>query len=269
MPSYAEQYGPWALITGASAGIGEEFVKQLARRGLNILLVARRAEKLTEIASFVEQEYGVQTRVLACDMSHNDFLSVIKEASEDLDIGMLINNAGAASFHGRFLSRDLDTINQSVHFSITVQLTLLHHFGNKMAERGKGGIVQVASATGHLPMPYMVEYSSCKAFQLTMGEGLNYELKRQGIDILVLSPGATKTERVDFGMEVEPVVLAALKGLGKEPSVIPGIFNKVLIWTRKHLMSRKQSLRSCGAYQETNLRRRDRAAWGIGKKPAI
>ena len=269
MPSFVEKYGPWALVTGASAGIGEEFVRQLAEKGLNVLLVARRAEKLTDIAQCVEHDYGVKTRVLGCDVRTENFLEVIDKASADLEIGLLVNNAGAASYHGRFLNRDLETICQSVHFSIIVQLTLIHHFGNKMAERGKGGIIQVASATGHLPMPYMVEYSSCKAFQLTMGEGLHYEMKRQGIDVLVLSPGATKTERVDFGMEVGPVVSIALKGLGDKPSIIPGIVNKFLVNTRKYLMSRKHRVRTNGAYQETNLRRRDREAWGIGKKPAI
>lgn len=269
MPSFVEKYGPWALVTGASAGIGEEFVEQLAKRGLNVLLVARRIDKLTNIAERVEKKYGIHTRVLAYDLSADNFLETIDNASRDLEIGLLVNNAGASSYHGRFLSRKLEKIYQSVHFSIIVQLTLIHHFGNKMAGRGKGGIVQVASATGHVPMPYMVEYSSCKAFQLNMGEGLHYEMKRQGIDVLVLSPGATKTERVNFGMEVQPVVTIALNGLGDKSSIIPGWVNKFLVHTRKYLMSRKHRIRRNGSYQETNLRRRDKKAWGIGDKPAI
>lgn len=269
MPSFVEKYGPWALVTGASAGIGEEFVRQLAERGLNVMLVARRAEKLEGIAESIKADYGVSTRVFGCDISGEDFLELIDGASADLDIGLLVNNAGAASYHGRFLNRELDLIRQSIHFSITVQLSLIHHFGNKMAERGRGGIIQVGSATGHLPMPYMVEYSSCKAFQLTMGEGLHYEMKRQGIDVLVLSPGPTKTERVDFGLEVDRVVSVGLNKLGDRPSIITGMVNKFLVNSRKYLMSRKRRLRLNGAYQETNLRRRDREAWGIGKKPAI
>ena len=253
MASFAEKYGPWALITGASAGIGKEVAKQLAERGLNLALVARRKEKLEELAANLEKNYGVKIKVIPCDLSSKDFLATIDQACGGLEIGMLINNAGSPSYRGSILDRSAEEISNTIHFNVHVQAMLAYHFGKKMAQRGRGGIIQVASITGHFSMPHMTEYSASKGYQIQFGECLHYELKKFGVDVLVLSPGATKTERLDFGMKVEPVVRAGLDNLGKRPSLITGMINWLIVFRTRYLLTRKGVIRVKGDMQAKSL----------------
>jgi len=263
MSSFAEKYGPWALVTGASAGIGREMAIQIAERGLNVVLVARRAEVLEQLAKEIKSGCNVETRIIPCDLSREDYLAVIDEGSKDLQIGLLINNAGAPSYHGWFLDRKLADIDSSIHFNINVQVHLIHHFGNKMIEHGRGGIVQVSSITGHISMPFMAEYSANKGYQINFGEALSYELKEKGIDVLVLSPGATKTDRLAVGMEVAPVARAGLDSLGKQPLKIPGLKNQWSAFKKRHLLTRKASVRVSGNFQRRSLD--PNKSWGGGK----
>jgi len=262
MASFAEKYGPWALVTGASAGIGRELAKQIAERGLNVALVARRAELLDELAKDISDTYGVETRAITCDMTRSDYLDVIDAGSQDLEIGLLINNAGAPSYHGWFLDRKPQDIEKTLHFSVHVQIHLIHHFGNKMLPRGRGGIMQVSSVTGHISMPFMAEYSAAKGYQIQFTEALNYELKLKGIDVVVLSPGATKTERLNMGMEADDVAKEGLDTLGKRPIVVAGFRNKWSAFKKRHLMSRKLSLKTSGDYQYSQLN--PDKSWGGG-----
>ena len=141
----------------------------------------------------------------------------------------------------------------TLHFSVHVQLHLAHHFAGAMAERGRGGIIQVSSVSGNMPMPFMAEYSASKGYQLHLGESLHYELKDHGIDVLVLSPGATHSERINFGMQAAPVVGIALESLGKKPLVIPGWRNQWSVFKRRHLLSRKQMVKDLGDFQRGQL----------------
>lgn len=253
MASFVEKYGPWALITGASAGIGKEVARQLAERGLNLALVARRTDALQELAAKLEKSYGINTRVIPCDLSQKDFLGTIDQACQELEIGMLINNAGSPSYRGSILDRSAEEIANTIHFNVHVQAMLAYHFGKKMAQRGRGGIIQVASMTGHFSMPHMTEYSASKGYQIQFGECLHYEFKKHGVDVLVLSPGATKTERLDFGMEVEPVVRAGLDNLGKQPSLITGLMNQLTVFRTRYLLTRKGVVKVKGDMQAKSL----------------
>jgi hypothetical protein len=135
-----------------------------------------------------------------------------------------------------------------------VQLRLIQHFAQRMAAAGRGAIIQVSSIAGHMPLPFMAEYSASKAYQLTLGEALHYELKDHNIDFLTLSPGATKSRRISYGMEPEPVVRAALAALGRQPSVIPGWRNKWSAFKHRHLQSRRAAVSSMGAFQRQHLK---------------
>lgn len=254
---FLKAYGPWALVTGSSAGIGREFAQQLAARGLNLVLLARREDLLRELASALEQEHGIETRCIVLDLSRHDYLDAVSSACADLDIGLLINNAGAPSYHGRFLQRSPAEIETSLHFSVHVQIHLIRHFAEAMAARGHGGIIQLSSISGHMSMPFMAEYSASKAYQLALGEALHYELKDDGIDVLVLSPGATRSERVNFGMQPQPVVARALSQLGKRPSSIPGLANSWSAFKRRHLRSRKAAVEELGRFQRGQLKNDD------------
>lgn len=262
MANFAEKYGPWALITGASAGIGRELARQIAERGLNVALVARRADMLKALAAEISGTYGVETRTITCDLSRDDYLEVIDQGSNDLEIGLLINNAGAPSYHGWFMDRKPEDIEKTLHFSVHVQIHLIHHFGNKMVERSRGGIMQVSSVTGHISMPFMAEYSAAKGYQIQFTEAINYELALKGIDVVVLSPGATKTERLDMGMDAAIVAKKGLDTLGRRPTVIAGLKNQWSAFKKRHLMSRKLSLNTSGDYQYSQLN--PSKSWGGG-----
>ncbi len=236
----------WALITGASAGIGEEFARQLAARGMNLILVARREDKLANLADQLETQHGVQVQIARIDLYKESFLNQIEQACQDLVISLFICNAGHPSHMGSFIDRPIHEIEVMLRFNTQVQVKLVHHFARLMADHQHGGIIMVGSYAGYGPIPYMAEYSACKAYQLTFGEALHYELKASGVDLLVLSPGATKTERIHFGMPVESVARAALEALGKKPSVIPGFKNRLTIWFGRYFKTRRKYINDYG-----------------------
>jgi short-subunit dehydrogenase len=255
--TFYDRYGPWALVTGASAGIGRAFSHELARRGLNIVLVARGESRLQALADELESHYQVATRSIAADLEQPGALAGIFDACVDLDIGLFINNAGARSYQGSFLERSADEVLTTCRFNVETQLLAVHHFARGMAARGGGGIVQVSSIRGHMSTPFMAEYSAGKCYQLTLGEALHDELREAGIDVLVVSPGATITERIAVGMQPQTVVATALAQLGRRPSVIPGWRNAWVAFKYKHLNTRRYAVRRAGLWQRRYLAQRE------------
>jgi hypothetical protein len=245
MSDFRERYGPWALVTGASSGIGEEFARQLAARGLDLVLVARRNDRLEALAEQLRAEHKVRTRVAAVDLSRRDFLPNLQAATDGLEIGLLVNNAGVG-YSGRFLDHDLERELAMLDVNCRAPLILAHVFGRPMRDRRRGAIIWVSSILGYMPAPFAANYAATKAYDLFMGEALWYELRDSGVDVLVLCPGETKSEfhRVaagydrSGGMPVGPVVAAALTKLGRTPSVVAGWSNRALISFQRLLPKR-------------------------------
>lgn len=248
-----EHYGPWALVTGSSAGIGKAFAEQLAEKGFNLVLVARRSVKLDEQAELLAHRYGVRCVKACCDLTQPEDLARLLDIVSDMDLGLFVNNAGANSHHGHFIERSWEDIDRLVMFNTQVQLRLLHHFARQLARRGRGGIIQVGSIAGHMSIPYMVEYSASKAFQLAAGEALSYELKERGVDVLVLSPGATRSERLDYGMDPQRVVRAGLGALGRRPSLVAGWRNRISSLRYRFLNTRARAVSRMGKFQRGRL----------------
>lgn len=238
---FAHRYGRWALITGASSGIGREFARQLAARDLNVVLVARREERLRELASELEAR-GVQTRVAVIDLCYDGFLEQVRAATNGLEIGLLINNAGF-SMTGPFLDSDPDEMMRLLNLNCRAPLVLAREYGPAMRDRGRGGIIFVASVSGFAGVPLWSHYAASKAYDMLLAEGLAAELRGAGVDILALAPGTTKTEFLDvaqlssgrMAMEVEDVVREGIAGLGRRDLVIPGFFNKAGIFATRFL----------------------------------
>ena len=236
METYKEKYGEYALITGASSGIGKEFANQIAAKGLNLVLVARRKDRLEELALSLQNQYKIKVRTIALDLLEENAVETLVSKTNDLNIGLLIPNAGTET-HGSFIGNDYNQESKVVKLNTLIPMQLAHAFSAKMVKRNKGGILFVSSTFGHQSVPYFANYSATKAYILSIGQALNYELKQFGVDVTVLSPGLTKTEMsqnmhgIDFGkmpiieMEVEPVVKKALNALGKKQAVIPGGLN--------------------------------------------
>ncbi len=249
MKDLKSRYGPWALITGASSGIGEEFAHQLAAAGLDLILVAGRQERLEALAEELGQAHGVATRTVRADLSSTTAVADIADATDDLEVGLLVANAGSAGGVGSFLKGDDAIEADIVQLNAIAPMRLAYHFGNRMRTRGRGGILFTSSTSAFQPTPYLANYAASKAYLLSLGEALNLELKDHGVDVTVLVPGATKTEAVKWfegvdmskvrmpWMEVQPVVRAALGGLGHRAYVVPGGMNKVMHFLAKRVLS--------------------------------
>ncbi len=245
-----KKHGPYALVTGASLGIGEEFANQLAKEGFGLVLVARNQNKLESIASRLSSTFNVDVKVVTLDLMKETAVEELMAATSQLEIGLVVLNAGIYGF-GEFLDNSLDYERNLMQLNMIVPMQLAHQFGRKMALRKRGGILFLGSVVGFQAMPYNANYAASKAYVLSLGEALNYELKPFGVDVEVLAPGMTKTEGVDAmrgadlskmpGKPMQPaqVVAGGLKQLGTASLVVPGLLNRVVANVTKHFMSRR------------------------------
>ena len=178
-----------ALITGASAGIGEEFARQLARRGHDLILVARRKDRLEKLA----EEVPTTAHVIECDLVSDAAKLPGEVAKLGVDVDLLLNNAGFG-LRGRFLELDPAREAEMVRVNCEAVVTLTHAFVPAMVERGRGGVITVASTAGMQPLPYEATYGASKAFAISFMEALWMELRDTGVQVTVVNPGPVKTE---------------------------------------------------------------------------
>ena len=187
-----ERFGPWAIITGASSGIGKEFARQLAAVGLNLVLVARRIALLEEIGKQLEKEFAIQYRTVETDLALESSIEKIARATIDLDIGLLISNAGTGR-PGRFLSFDEMDLKYILQLNAASHLSLTHYFGKRMAIRGKGGVLLTGAMGAVDGVPYMANEAGTKGYILSLGKSLHTEFKEAGLNITVLVTSPTET----------------------------------------------------------------------------
>lgn len=189
-----DRFGPWAIVTGASQGIGEGFARELARRDFNVVLVSRRAEKLQALAAQLRAEHGVQARVVGADLSAAGAGRSVLDAVTDLDVGLLVSNAGAANMGG-FLQNSLDNLAADLRLNTLSHLELTHAFASELRRRGRsGGVLMVSSTAALQPVALGANYSAAKAYVTLLGESLHRELREVGVDVTVLLPGPTDTQ---------------------------------------------------------------------------
>lgn len=237
---FKEKYGPWALVSGASAGLGEEYARQLAAKGMNLVLLARREDRLNALGKSLSEEFGVECRAVAADLSSPDFLPDVATKTQDLEIGLLINNAGFTN-SGEFLDNDLAAEIRLVDVNCRAAMIMAHHFGQGMRDRKRGGIIFTASIAGFAGIPFWANYSASKSFDLKLAEALGAELKPHGVDVMALCPGATRTEFATYDgviasvmtMAAEPVVRGALKGLGRKRTWVAGFINRANVFATR------------------------------------
>jgi uncharacterized protein len=191
--TFTSKYGPWALVAGASDGVGAAFAEGIAERGVNVVLVARRQAVLDEVAAGIADRTGAQTRALSIDLAEPDAASQVAKATADLDIGFLVYCAGADPNFKPFLANSIETAEAMVHRNCMVPMQLCHHFAPTMVQRGSGGIVLFGSGAGLAGGPNMVAYGATKAFDMVFTEALWSELHDKGVDVLGLILGKTNT----------------------------------------------------------------------------
>jgi short-subunit dehydrogenase len=181
--------GQIALVTGASSGIGAALARELSARGYDLILVARRAERMQELA----QELSTSAQVITCDLASEADALAGKVAALGLSVDLLINNAGFGT-HGRFAEIDAAREAEEVRVNCEALVTLTHAFLPAMLERRRGGIVTIASTAGMQPLPYEAVYSATKAFARAFSDALHAELRTSGVKVLCVNPGPVPTE---------------------------------------------------------------------------
>ncbi|OBG23813.1 SDR family NAD(P)-dependent oxidoreductase [Mycobacterium sp. 852002-51057_SCH5723018] len=191
--TFATKYGPWALVAGASDGLGAAFAAELTQRGVNVVLLARRQAVLDQVAAQITARTSAQTRTLAIDLADRGAASTIAEATSDLEIGFLVYCAGADPNFKPFLANPVEEAEALVQRNCMVPMQLCHHFAPAMVERGSGGIVIFGSGAGLAGGPNMVAYGASKAFDMVFAEALWAELHNKGVDVLGLILGKTNT----------------------------------------------------------------------------
>ncbi len=169
------------MITGASAGIGSEFGRQLARHGLNVVLVARRLDRLQSLADELARDFGVETRAIAVDLSSPEPVDALLREIEGLEIGLLVNNAGVGT-HGAFMENELSSELAIVDLNCRAPMALAHVLGSSMLARGRGGLIFVSSVFGFFPVPLMGAYAASKAYDLFLAEALDVVALRDPLD---------------------------------------------------------------------------------------
>lgn len=261
--AFATNYGPWALIAGASEGIGAAFAESLAQRGLNVVLVARRQEPLQALAQKIIENYKVAVEIIAADLAEPNATEIINQATTHLDIGLVVYNA-AYSIIGSFLDATPEDHARVVHVNCRGPVLIAHAFGGRMRNRKtnsatRGGIILLSSLTAFQGTPLIANYGATKAYNLVLGEGLWYELGKQGIDVIACCAGATltpgyigsKPEQKTSAFappEMEPKAVAeeTLHKLGAAPYLIPGTANKIASFFMRRLVTRAMAVRVMG-----------------------
>ena len=231
---FAKRYGPYALVTGASEGIGASFAEALAKAGLNVVLVARREERLNQLASRFEAKYGVLCPVISADLSNPDDVRAMFQITDQLDIGLVVCNAGYGTA-GNFLDNDLAQELNMLSVNCNAVTTMVHHLGTKLKSRGHGGVILLSSIVATQGVARSANYAATKAYVQTLGEGLQQEWKGSGIDLLIVAPGPVATgfalrSNMKLGKAATPEVVAqqSLKALGSQKLIHPGWLAKLM-----------------------------------------
>jgi short-subunit dehydrogenase len=192
-----QRFGPWALVTGSSSGIGAAFARQLAANGINPVLVARRGPLLEQLGQDLQAEFGVDYRVVVLDLTSEDILTPIRAAADDLDVGLVISNAGDP-LPGEFLQQPMDALFDLVRLDVNTPLQLIHHFGAKLAARGQGGLILVSAMGATDGLPLVAASSAGKSYVESLGRSLHGEFSRLGLNTTVLIVGPTDTRVIDL-----------------------------------------------------------------------
>jgi short-subunit dehydrogenase len=210
------KYGPWALIVGGSEGVGAEFARQLAADGFKLVLVARKPGPLEELAGEL-RDGGAEVRTVSADLSKPDVLDTVRAATDDIEVGLLVYNAGANDTRGLFVELPEAVTNGVIQITVVGQANFSRHYGALMAKRGRGGIILGGSLSSYLGSPTLAAYTGSKAFSRIFSEALWGEMKPLGVDVLHLNIGFTATPAMArLGMPVdlaEPPATVAREGL--------------------------------------------------------
>ncbi len=247
--SFPSKYGRWAVVAGSGEGLGAAFATELARRGMNVLLIARREHQINDLADEIRSKYGVEARWLSRDLGRKETIDEVAAMLANEDVGVLVYNAAHIPL-GSFLDLEIADIEHAVAVNVRGPISLVHAFAPGMRVRGRGAIVLMSSLAGLQGSPGFVAYSSSKAFNIVLGEGLWKELGQNGIDVVTCIAGAIKTpgyanysSRDSPGNQTpEEVARKTLDALPKGPRFVPGFTNRFSAQLLGRLLPRKAAI---------------------------
>lgn len=238
---FLEKYGPWAVVTGASDGLGRAVAAELAQAGLNLVLVARSLDRLKDLAQQLESRNKIQVRIVAIDLGSVNSTHELAAQTNDLSIGLLVAAAGFGT-SGEFVKIPIEDELNMLSLNCRAVLEQAHHFGKRMVKQGRGGMILYGSLAGFQGGPYLSHYAATKAYVQTLAEGLHFEMKPHGVDVLAVAPGPVATGfgarakmRMDLADNAESVARSTLQALGNQVTVHPGWLAKVMGYSMKML----------------------------------
>jgi len=251
---FVARYGPWAAVAGASEGLGAAFADALAARGMNLLLLARRADVLGEVAQRIRKERGVEVRPISIDVTDPGVASTLADAAADLEIALLVYNA-AYSPIGNFLDAPLEDLLRVADVNVRAPIVFVRTLVPAMVERRRGAVVLMSSLSGLQGSPRIAAYAASKAFNTILAEGLWGELHQKGIDVLascagaIRTPGYAETSARDAPGTLDPADVAqqTLAALGRGPRVVPGRINQIASFLTGRVLPRKAAVRLMAA----------------------
>ncbi|MEK6796733.1 MAG: SDR family NAD(P)-dependent oxidoreductase [Spirochaetota bacterium] len=248
-----ERYGRWAIVVGASEGIGGAYAECFAEAKRDLVLIARRKAVLEQRAHELSLRYGIGVRTLSIDMGKSGSAEHIDKATASLDVGVLVYNA-ALSLIGPFLDHPLDRHLVEIDVNCRSPLSLAHRFGKRFVKQGRGAIVLMSSMSATQGSPYIANYAATKAYNLALAEGLWYEFALHGVDVIASCAGATDTPNFRKSSPTSamgalpPKVVAngTLRMLGRTPSYIPGRVNRLLAFIMRRILPHKFAVNVMG-----------------------
>ncbi len=238
---FIKKYGSWAIVTGASDGIGREFAMRLAEVGLNLVLVARREKRLSDLAKSLEKSCGISCMVIALDLSATHACAQLIDETKTLDVGLVIASAGFGS-SGAFIASDINQEIEMLNLNCRALMELSHHFGQRFAGQKRGGLILMSSLVAFQGVPGAAHYAATKAYVQSLAEALHEELRPLGVDVLASAPGPVQSgfgyrANMRIGNTLLPADIAqsTLNALGRTNLIRPGWLSKVLELSLKTL----------------------------------
>ncbi len=231
------KYGQWAIVTGASSGIGLELAIQLAKAGLHLVINSRHLEKLQEAEKLIKSLSNIDIKIVASDVSETTGLDSIIQATQGLNVGLLVVSAGYGT-SGNFVDSSIHSEINMLKVNCEALLSLTHYYSQQFVQQKRGGIILMSSMVAFQGTPYSANYAATKAYVQTLAEGLAAELKPHGVDVLAAAPGPVESGfsqranmKMSMSMTASQVGVPILKALGRKTTVLPGFLTKLLVYS--------------------------------------